>query len=469
MNRRNLKTLARALPGVAWLASIAAMAFAAALWGRLDRLERLANELTEVFVEIELAVGYSGFIHNFKNLILRPDEPHYYMEAVQNYLALDTQLNRLSEIAAAQDVEIDLSNFRDTMATYRRNLDVVRAGQAAGLGPEEVDASVRIPDWAASVDMRHLQRELSAILGARETALQHGLMGALGGLILSMTAAAVSAFYARHVHARLDHARQSDLLQQARAHARQQSDLAAELARINKEQAEFTYAISHDLKSPTNTASMLANALAEDLAGRLDEDTALMLADLEDVTSRMGRLIEDTLTYSMALGTFAPRSEVDLDAVLDDVLSDLRAAIDAAGARVERVPLPQLVADSAQMYRLLLNLVGNALKYRMPDRDPVIRIAPVPAPPGEVAFAVADNGIGIPQEHHERIFRLFARLHTAEGSPGSGLGLAVCNRIATAHGGRIDLTSSEDEGAVFTVILRTEPFGRSLPAAPEAA
>lgn len=221
----------------------------------------------------------------------------------------------------------------------------------------------------------------------------------------------------------------------------------------NDELRAFAYAISHDLKAPTNTARMLISEINASLEGQLAPDDAELMEDLNDTNKRMGRLIEDVLDYTNAIGSDASRTRVDLSMVLEEVLGDLRADIQAVGAKINSGLLPTLVAHPAQMRQLLQNLITNAIKFRVTGRSPMITLVRAAAPDGCVAFSVSDNGTGIPANKTRVIFELFSRLHATTYPAGSGLGLAICQRIAQNHRGHIDVQSKEGEGTRFTVTL----------------
>ena len=125
--------------------------------------------------------------------------------------------------------------------------------------------------------------------------------------------------------------------------------------------------------------------------------------------------------------------------------------MEETGATVTREPLPVVVADKAQIGQLFQNLIGNALKYRSAE-PPIIRITAT-RQEGGWTIAVVDNGLGIPPQHHDRIFRMFQRLHTAKEHPGAGIGLSFCKRIVERHGGRIWVESEEGRGSTFFFIL----------------
>jgi light-regulated signal transduction histidine kinase (bacteriophytochrome) len=179
----------------------------------------------------------------------------------------------------------------------------------------------------------------------------------------------------------------------------------------------------------------------------------------------MQTLIEDLLRYSRVSTNARPFAPVDLAAVTADVLDDLSELVSRTGARIEVGPLPTLNGDGSQMRQLIQNLVSNALKFRHLDAEPVVRIE-AKTEPGWVTLTVADNGIGFDPQYNRRIFRVFERLHGRGSYPGTGIGLALCRKIAERHGGTITADSAPGEGSTFTVTMqaqRTEAVSGALP------
>lgn len=247
---------------------------------------------------------------------------------------------------------------------------------------------------------------------------------------------------------------------QYREHARQIENLNRNLEEqirlamvTNEELRAFAYATSHDLKAPTNTMSMAIEALTENLEDRLSDEDEHFFEVLRQTTDGMRRLIEDILIYTNTIGGDPIRDEVDLDDIAQKVLSALSADIQESGAEIRLGALPSLQANTTQMYQLLQNLIGNAIKFRSPERKSIIDVDAVPAPPGQVGFKVADNGIGIAAENQGKIFQLFSRLNRQKDFAGTGLGLAICQRITLNHGGSIGLDSTPGEGTCFTILL----------------
>lgn len=227
-----------------------------------------------------------------------------------------------------------------------------------------------------------------------------------------------------------------------------------QLQNANREQAEFTYAISHDLKSPINTISMLIDELEETV--EVDEDAQAVLDDMRTTSGRMGALVVDILDYSRLVEADIVFEEVDLIATIAEIEQDLAADLLAADAKIFTQELPSIQAHPAQMRILFQNLISNAIKFRAPGRAPVIHISSAVSP-SSLKITVSDNGIGIPEEHREGVFGLFKRLHTRSVYEGSGLGLTICRRIMSNHDGSISVHSGTDGGTAIQLIFPNQP------------
>jgi PAS domain S-box-containing protein len=239
---------------------------------------------------------------------------------------------------------------------------------------------------------------------------------------------------------------------------------ATELEESNEELQKFAYVASHDLQEPLRMVTSFLQLLERRYTGQLDDTAREYIGYAVDGARRMQRLIQDLLAYSR-VGTRAQDFEaVDAGEVVLDVLHDLGPAVTEAGAAVEAEHLPVVLADKTQLHQLLLNLVGNALKFRKPDETPRIRIAAEPAKLADDRpawrFAVADNGIGFDPQYAERIFQVFQRLHTRDEYEGTGIGLAICRKIVERHGGTIEVASAPGEGTTFTFTLPAPPRNR---------
>ncbi|HEY9730244.1 MAG TPA: ATP-binding protein [Chroococcales cyanobacterium] len=223
--------------------------------------------------------------------------------------------------------------------------------------------------------------------------------------------------------------------------------LNQEFQRSNQELEQFAYVASHDLQEPLRAIAGYTQLLVNEYRDRLDE-TALEYADfIVDGAKRMQQLIQDLLTYSR-VGTrgqeFAP---TDCNAVLQQVLQNLQVAIADNQATITAEPLPTVNGDRNQLVQLLQNLIGNAIKFHR-DEPPHVYIT-AQKQDNDWLFQIQDNGIGIKPQYLERIFEVFKRLHTRREYPGTGIGLAICKKIATRHGGRIWAKSESGVGTIF--------------------
>lgn len=236
-----------------------------------------------------------------------------------------------------------------------------------------------------------------------------------------------------------------------------QAHLTQELGRSNRELTEFASVASHDLRAPLRSVHSFVDLLAEDYGAGFDDTAHDYLRRIRGAVSRMNALIEGLLSLARVRASVEPFSTVDLNVVAREAVHDLAAAMADGGAEVIVDVLPTIEADRLQMRQLLQNLIGNALKFRRSGVAPRVTVSAkeTDASAGSPRWAlrVADNGIGFEPAHAERIFKPFERLHAASRYEGSGLGLAVCARIAERHGGSIRAEGALGEGAVITVFL----------------
>ena len=224
----------------------------------------------------------------------------------------------------------------------------------------------------------------------------------------------------------------------------------------NADLQQFAYVASHDLQEPLRSVVSYLQLLERRYRGQLDEEADEFIGYAVSGAKRMGALIQDLLVYARVDAQGSPLEPVQCHEVMESVLANLDRLLEEKGATVEVVgTLPRVHGDGPQLASVLQNLIGNAVKYRHPDRSPHIRIWAEPGEVGEWLFTVADNGIGIAPEYHERVFKIFQRLHTQGEYPGTGIGLALVRRIISRHGGRIwaEMPADGREGVVFRFTL----------------
>ncbi len=294
---------------------------------------------------------------------------------------------------------------------------------------------------------------LPFLLAAAYVGLHHGLLGTLApetvynhpdavehpvrwalvhaGFISAAGVAAVAAW-------RLNEDVRDELglaVRRARDAEHAQAQAREQLERANDDLRQLTYVASHDLTEPLRTTASFVGLLQQRYAGRLDDDADEFIQYAVEGTERMQTLIDDLLAYSR-VGRVELREEpVDLDHVVREALRGLGAAVEAAGARVAVGALPVVRGDRRQLGQLLQNLLANAVKFS--DGSPPQVHVEAERADGGWTVSVVDDGIGIDPAHAERVFDVFHRLHSRERFPGTGIGLAIAERIVERHGGRI--------------------------------
>ncbi len=237
-----------------------------------------------------------------------------------------------------------------------------------------------------------------------------------------------------------------------------------ELLTKNKELDEFTHVVSHDLQEPLRTLIAFSDFLLRDHADKLDESGQDYVRYLVEASKRLRSLIKDLLELSRAGKVTADFAAVALTEVVEVVKADLSELVRTRGAEITSSPdLPEVWGDRDRIGQLVANLVGNGLKYNQ-SPAPKVEIRARIDDPEWVTIAIQDNGIGIDTRYHSRIFQLFRRLHTREEYDGTGAGLAICQKIVQAHGGRIWVESQAGTGSTFFVKLRrTRPVAETIP------
>lgn len=226
----------------------------------------------------------------------------------------------------------------------------------------------------------------------------------------------------------------------------------SELTRLNEDLNQFAYSVSHDLQEPLRMMALYSQMLERKYKDRLDADAGEYIGNIVHGAARMDMLLRDLLAYTQAVNV--PLSDVEpveAEAVLAEALSNLRAALTATRGSIRYDRLPRLRVKEVHLMQLFQNIISNAIKYRGSD-PPAIDITAMPEN-GRWMICVKDNGIGIPAESRGEIFRMFRRLHAARDYEGTGMGLAICQRIVQRYGGRIWVESSLGEGSKFCFTL----------------
>ncbi len=226
-----------------------------------------------------------------------------------------------------------------------------------------------------------------------------------------------------------------------------------ELARSNKELEQFAYVASHDLQEPLRKIIIFGDRLKMERAPALGSSGADFLNRMQSAALRMKLLIEDLLEFSSISAEDRPFETVDLNKTLQEVLSDLEFRIMESKGKVVVEKLPVVNADPVQMRSLFQNLVANALKFCKDNRTPFVTVTGRTLENGFAELRVRDNGIGFEEKYLDKIFSPFERLHNRQEFKGTGMGLAICQKIVSCHSGKITAQSAPGEGSTFIVTL----------------
>jgi PAS domain S-box-containing protein len=241
-----------------------------------------------------------------------------------------------------------------------------------------------------------------------------------------------------------------------------------QLNRSNADLEDFAYVASHDLQEPLRKIITFSERIIEKYSSVLTGDGVNYLQRMMSAAGNMRSLIENLLEFSRLRLKNEPSKLLPLDTIVDEVLNDLELKIEETNAVIEHSGLPTIHAYPSQVKQLIMNLVNNAIKFAKAGENPHIKIIGSTLTPHQIEkYQLAgsgrwyqvqfiDNGIGFDQEHAQKIFQLFQRLHSKAEYAGSGIGLSICKKIVENHGGQVFATSEPGKGAVFTVLLPAE-------------
>jgi len=228
---------------------------------------------------------------------------------------------------------------------------------------------------------------------------------------------------------------------------------AAQLEAANKELESFSYSVSHDLRAPLRALDGYAHMLEEDYASRLDEEGLRYLSVIRDSSIRMGTMIDDLLAFSRLGRQAVIKAKLDMNALVQEVIEEaLQHHQGDQTPKIEVGPLPPAKADRGLLRHVWMNLISNALKYSSKSPSPEIEVSGRRDNMGNV-YSVRDNGAGFSMDYYDKLFSVFQRLHAAEEFDGTGVGLAIVQRVVTRHGGRVWAEGKVNEGATFSFTL----------------
>jgi len=243
-----------------------------------------------------------------------------------------------------------------------------------------------------------------------------------------------------------------------------------ELQRSNSSLQQFAYVASHDLQEPLRKIQAFGDVLQRKFATSLGTDGAGLVGRMQLAAERMSELITDLLAYSRITTEHTSFQPVALSQVIAHALENLELQVQQAGAQIEVDALPTVLGDLTQLRQLFHNLLSNAIKFRKPEVTPRVQVGcrlltemevpaairPVTPAPAFYEISVSDNGIGFDEKYLDQIFEMFHRLHGKMEYRGTGIGLAICQKVAQTHNGAITAHSAPDQGATFYVYLPTQ-------------
>lgn len=229
-----------------------------------------------------------------------------------------------------------------------------------------------------------------------------------------------------------------------------------ELQRSNDDLQQFAHVASHDMKEPLRKIKIFGSRLQDEFGQELPEKAKLYLTKIENAANRMFSMVDGVLQYSLLNATLQKTEKIDLNEVFKNIESDLEVRITQSNASVLYNDLPVIEGSPVLIYQLFFNLVNNSLKFQSGSRRPVIQISSKKETFHSNQFyciKITDNGIGFEQEYAEKIFNSFSRLNSKDSFEGTGLGLALCKKIAERHHGYIEAFGKVDKGACFLIYL----------------
>jgi light-regulated signal transduction histidine kinase (bacteriophytochrome) len=232
-------------------------------------------------------------------------------------------------------------------------------------------------------------------------------------------------------------------------------DRTEELEISNKELASFSYSVSHDLRAPVRAIDSYTRIFLEEHGQFLNEEGLKLLSKVIRNSEKMGMLIDDLLTFSHLGRKELVRADLDMNALVQEIWNELTVDLPTP-PKLSMDPLPHAFAERPTMIQVWTNLISNAIKYSRNMAEPTVHISGKKTDKGEV-YCIRDNGSGFDMTYYDKLFGVFQRLHSQHEFEGTGVGLAIVERIISRHGGKIWAESKVGEGAEFWFVLPSKP------------
>lgn len=412
--------------------------------GREGYSARIALDTAQNAI-IDEETGIRGFAATHDRVFLEP-----YFAAVQSAKPVFAKLHEEfshERFAAAAPAIADLQQIYDEWST-RVNAPIIANPAAATLARTLQLGKVYVDRMRGDINRANIVAQASIDRAAAET--QNAVTTSVSAIVLFTALVGITAIWLEY--------RQRTRLLTLQTELREQN---AALERSNASLQEFAYVASHDLQEPLRTVVSFTQLLQRRYGGKIDASADEFIAFTVDAAQRMQTLINDILQLSRVTTQGKPLVATDLTAVVSRARTNLREMIAERSAEIDVASLPMVMGDASQLTQLMQNFIGNGIKYNRSE-PPVIRVSAEEA--GTMwRIAVADNGIGISPEYHDKIFRIFQRLHSRSEFSGTGIGLALAKNIVERHGGTVSVASDEGKGATFYFTLRRATLGEEAP------
>ncbi len=285
-------------------------------------------------------------------------------------------------------------------------------------------------------------------------------MGKQGGGAFNQRDLTVLTLFANQASIALDNARLFQNLSKEKATVSQLNaeleqrvlQRTSQLEAANKELETFSYSVSHDLRTPLRAIDGFSHILLDDYADKLDDEGKRLLNVVRDNTRRMGQLIDDILQFSRSSSLEMTFSEIDMEELAREVVEELQPVVANSKLQVNIEPIPPATGDHAMMHQVFVNLLSNAIKFSHFREHAIIKVGGS-IKDNEAIYFVRDNGAGFDMQYADKLFGVFQRLHSVNEFEGTGIGLAIVQRIITRHGGRVWAEGKVNEGAAIYFAL----------------
>jgi signal transduction histidine kinase len=422
----------------------------------VNHVQELRSALTDLYTGLsaaELAERDYLFTSN----------PQRRDEYAREFRAMDARLDAIAALLGEDAGQRDnLVQLRDLLKIRRARLDgILAAFDSSGMDGvrQAIVAGRNLPTLR---EVHALTQRMDAIeaarLAARAGAPARVRTTALVSLLATLImASATFVFLFRAVHREMG-ARETAERALRASHAELESN-AHELLASNQDLESFSFSVSHDLRAPLRAIDGFVVMLEEDYAALLDAEGRRYIGVIRDNSHRMATLIDDLLAFSRLGCKPVAKQDIDMEALVHEAFDEALSAQPGSSPTIRIGSLPGTRADPTLLRQVWLNLISNALKYGSKARHPTIEVSAKDSN-AETIYCIRDNGVGFPMDCRDKLFGIFQRLHRDHEFSGTGVGLAIVQRVVSRHGGRVWAEGKVGEGASFSFALpREAPLG----------